>query len=48
MTLVFEKYFACGRLQHSFLWVKCYGCRHEQLVVFSCKCSCTEIFTASN
>ena len=33
----FRRYLACGRLEHSFIRVKCDGCRHELLVAFSCK-----------
>ena len=33
----FADYLRCGRLEHGFLQVKCMGCRHEQLVAFSCK-----------
>jgi hypothetical protein len=33
----FERYLACGRLDHGFARVQCIGCRHEFAVAFSCK-----------
>lgn len=33
----FERYLACGRLDHGFARVQCTGCRHEFAVAFSCK-----------
>ncbi len=33
----FEAYLRCGRLEHSFIRVKCTDCRHEHRVAFSCK-----------
>ena len=33
----FEEYLKCGLLEHGFLRVKCDRCRHEHLVMFSCK-----------
>ncbi len=37
VTREFEEYLSCGRLEHGFLRVRCEGCRHENLVAFSCK-----------
>ena len=33
----FEDYLKCGRLEHSFLRVRCVDCHAERLVAFSCK-----------
>ncbi|MFT7547206.1 MAG: hypothetical protein ACI9VI_001038 [Candidatus Azotimanducaceae bacterium] len=33
----FDDYLKCGRLEHSFLQVRCDTCHHEKLVAFSCK-----------
>jgi hypothetical protein len=33
----FERYLACGRLDHGFARVQCAHCRHEFAVAFSCK-----------
>ncbi len=33
----FEAYLKCGRLEHSFLRVRCEDCHAETLVAFSCK-----------
>ena len=37
VTREFEEYLICGCLEHGFLRVRCEGCRHENLVAFSCK-----------
>lgn len=33
----FEDYLKCGRLEHSFLYVRCESCHYEKLVAFICK-----------
>jgi ribosomal protein S27E len=33
----FDEFLRCGRLEHGFLRVVCGDCKHEKLVVFSCK-----------
>jgi hypothetical protein len=37
VTREFHDYLRCGLLEYGFIRVKCNGCRHEQLVAFSCK-----------